>query len=271
LKVVASSDLGGLGAVTGSPVYYTWVIPNLLVNLLPWLVLLGWLAWKPNRQPQAWWIGLPLLAALGLDWGLGRFLTATRWETGVLPCQFIGSMAFGLAALWLLMPYLDQWRRINFLVRALAILAGVSIVAFGTRIDWLYVDSDTVFVLMMVWNASFALALALSLADWLKPPPAGGLLLGLRLLQWTIAGWVLVLLPALAVMAVSGPFDWLLWGTPWFIRAQAENHGPWLLLLAAGLVYALFSFLALAPFLILSLVHPFWRARLSRLLGIKCA
>ena len=60
LSIVASSDLGALGSKEGLPVTYNWVLPSVAPLLLPWLVILGLLALKPNRCAAAWLIWLPL-------------------------------------------------------------------------------------------------------------------------------------------------------------------------------------------------------------------
>ena len=60
LTIVASSDLGALGSKEGLPVTYNWVLPSVAPLLLPWLVILGLLALKPNRRAAAWLIWLPL-------------------------------------------------------------------------------------------------------------------------------------------------------------------------------------------------------------------
>ena len=49
VKVVASSNLKGLGATDGPPVVYHWTPPNPFPRLLPWLATLVLLLLKPNR------------------------------------------------------------------------------------------------------------------------------------------------------------------------------------------------------------------------------
>ncbi len=66
LTIVASADLGGLGARDGAPVEYNWVLPGIAPLLLPWLVILGLLALKPNRRAAAWLIWLPLGCVVAL-------------------------------------------------------------------------------------------------------------------------------------------------------------------------------------------------------------
>ena len=75
LKIVATADLGGLGANEGPPVICAWSgMPfgsrvTSFPRVVPWLVILGLCLLKPNRRGQVWWVWLPLLVTAGMALG----------------------------------------------------------------------------------------------------------------------------------------------------------------------------------------------------------
>ena len=69
LTIVASSDLGALGAKDGLPMEYNWILPSLAPLLLPWLAILGGLGLLLE------WI----LYGRGTTIGLPASKTASRW------------------------------------------------------------------------------------------------------------------------------------------------------------------------------------------------
>ena len=120
LTVVASSDLGGLGSKNGSPTVYDWVLPSVAPVLLPWLMVLGLLALKPNRCVAAWLIWLPLGCVLALTAMPPTFLPGgTNFFLDV-----IAALGLGLAAIWLVAGYCRrQHRFITFLCVLLALVS----------------------------------------------------------------------------------------------------------------------------------------------------
>lgn len=247
LKIVASSDLGALGAKEGQAVEYNWLLPSIAPLLLPWLVTLGLLALKPNRRAAAWLIWLPLgcVAALTvlppeMPGGANFFLDA------------IAALAFGLAAVWLLPTYLRQSHRPMTFFCVLFALAFFSALAFVFRQGWNLLESDTLASGIVLGVGTFASALALSLGGWICRA------------RFRPAGFYVWLLLALLVV-------WFLIAAPLFIIAEISDHGriPLSEFFIPVLGIAAGNFALLLPFLILSSANPFFRERLKALLHVK--
>src|ERR1019366_3110437 len=103
----------------------------LLPPLLSWLAILVLLALKPNRVWSAWWIWVPL-ACLAIGWHcLPPVSSGTR---GSLPNDVLDALfdvpralAFGMAALWLLAPYLGRRPRFSTSLGMVLVLAAFSV------------------------------------------------------------------------------------------------------------------------------------------------
>jgi hypothetical protein len=248
LTIVASSDLGALGSRDGSPIAYNWVLPGIAPLLLPWLVILGLLALKPNRCAAAWLIWLPL----------GCVMAFTLAPLPILPegtnffLDAITALAVGLAAVWLLTSYLRQQHRLLTFLGVLLALAGFSVMAAVAKqgVSLLAVESLQIGIVLAV--AVLASAMALSLGGLIcrgRYRPSG---LYLWLLALLVVIWLVIAMPffAIAVMASSG-------GIPW-----SEFFIPVLAVATA-------NYATLLPFLILSSANPFFRERLKALLHVK--
>jgi len=152
---VAISDLGGLGAKEGAPVSYRWTPPSLIPSFLPWLAVLLLLLAKPNRCGRAWWIWLPLgcVAAMEqLSQSAFEFLPS---GTADMFLEMAGSLAFGVAAVWLLAPQLARRHRfVTFL--CLAPTLGVfSLFSFLVRQDWTGDGASLVLVMLVPLAPAF--------------------------------------------------------------------------------------------------------------------
>ena len=119
LTIVASADLGALGAKDGSPVDYNWALPGIAPLLLPWLAILGLLALKPNRCAAAWLIWLPLGCVIAFTLPPPILPSGTDFFLDV-----IAALAVGLAAVWLLSNYLRRPHRLLTFLCVLLALAG---------------------------------------------------------------------------------------------------------------------------------------------------
>ena len=247
LKIVASSDLGGLGARIGAPVEYNWVLPGIAPLLLPWLVIMGLLALKPNRCAAAWLIWLPLGCVAALT-----VLPPEMPGGADFLLDAIAALAFGFAAVWLLPSYLGQTHRILTFFCALFALAFFSGLAFVFRQGWNLLEANSLQTGIILSVGTLASAVALSLGGWICRA------------RFRPAGFYVWLL--LALLAV-----WFLIATPLFIIAEIADGGqiPLSEFFTPVLAVAAGNFALLLPFLILSSASPFYRERLKMLLNVK--
>jgi hypothetical protein len=251
LTIVASSDLGALGSRDGSPVAYNWVLPGIAPLLLPWLVILGLLALKPNRRAAAWLIWLPL----------GCVMAFTLAPLPILPegtnffLDAIAALAVGLAAVWLLTSYLRQQHRLLTFLCVLFTLAGFSALAAVAKqgVSLLTVESLQIGIVLAVGVLTSAAALSLGgLICRGRYRPSG---LYLWLLVLVSGVWLAVTLPffSFAVLVSDGNISWNSWSEFFF----------------PVLAVATANYATLLPFLILSSANPFYRERLKALLHVK--
>jgi hypothetical protein len=247
LKIVTSSDLGPLGFKDGSPVAFTWVLPSIAPLLLPWLVILGLLALKPNRRPAAWLIWLPLTAVMALT-----LLPPIMPASASFLLDAIAALAFGLAAVWLLSNYLRRAHRLLTFFCVLPTLAAFSALAFVARQGGSWLEVETLQIGIFLALGALASTIALSLGGWIcrsRYRPLG------------IYPWLFALL----AMA------WLLMSAPFFLFAVLASGGqiPWSEFFTPVLAVAAGNFVLLFPFLILSSSCAFFRERLKALLNVK--
>ncbi|MGD0209275.1 MAG: hypothetical protein ABSC89_16885 [Verrucomicrobiota bacterium] len=248
LTIVASSDLGALGSRDGSPIDYNWVLPGIAPLLLPWLAILGLLILKPNRCAGAWLIWLPLGCVLAF---ILVPLPIRPAGTDFL-LDVIAALAVGLAAVWLLSNYLRQQHRLLTFLCLLLALAGFSVLAFVSRqgLSLLTIESLQVGIVLAVGVLASSVALSL-----------GGLICRGRYRPLGLYLWLFLSLTAI----------WLVMVAPFFLIALIVSGGriAWSGFFVPVLVAAMVNFATLLPFLILSLVSPFFRERLKALLHVK--
>jgi hypothetical protein len=248
LNIVASADLGGLGAKDGSPITYNWVLPGVAPLLLPWLVILGLLTLKSNRCASAWLIWLPLgcvfvfLLAFPsiLPSGTNFFLDA------------IMALAIGLAAVWLLSNRLRRQHRFVTFLCILPALAGFSLLAMLAKqcLNLRYIESmQTAITLAVAVAASSA---AMSVTGWICRREFRPVFCGFWLLLTVVALWLLIALPFFLVAVVS-----------------SGGRIPWSEFLIPILIVGAANYAVLLPFLILSGTNAFYRERLKLLLNIQ--
>jgi len=246
LTIVASADLGALGAKDGSPLDYHWTLPSIAPLLLPWLAILGLLALKPNRCAAAWLIWLPL----------GCVIAFTLAPLPILPSgtdfflDVIAALAIGLAAVWLLPDSLGRPHRFTFL-RILLALAGFSALAAASK-GWSLMTTELLQVAILLAMGVLASSLALSLA---------GLICRGRYRPLGLYLWLFILLAV----------GWLVITAPFFLFALIASGGriAWSEFFVPVLAVATVNFATLLPFLILSSASPFFRERLKALLRVK--
>jgi hypothetical protein len=250
LKVTAAAELGQLGARVGPPATFRWTRSSLMPLLVPWLALLGLLAWKSNRGWPAWGIWLPLGLVAGFcsyARPLFHFMQAQALDGFA---EVFQALAFGLAAVWLLGHAFKRAPRFAGFLGTFVILAGFSGLAFGVRQDWHDRDIGTSLTLLSIFSA--VLSLSLSLAGYACRRRYGRL----RLSLWVMACMVL------ALLAVATPFFLMV-----LARSGHDPRGE--LFFAVGVFsVALANFLILLPFLGLAFANAFYRQRLQALLHL---
>jgi hypothetical protein len=258
--VVAYANLGGLGAREGRPVVHTWEPPppeppqmsvaaSTSLNLLPsLLILLPLFLFRPNRSPKAWWIWLPAVIS-----GLAGITTTclTTDNDRSLAQAVVCSFTVGLAAMWLLMPFLGSRYRIVAFFKALPVLAGFSLLAFVPTLladhsGWL---DFRPFLAGLLALGSLAATLALTLGGLSVRRRFGRIRFLCWLAVWTMLAWAII-------------------ATPFGILASLESHIDWgeaclALLAVSGLTLAL-----LLPLVLLSFFQPFYRARFLAFLNL---
>jgi len=249
LRIVASSDLGALGAKNGAPVEYDWVLPSVAPLLLPWLAILGLLALKPNRRAAAWLIWLPLGCVMGLA-AVPQIFPAGAGDTFA---DIVTGLAFGLAAVWLLSPYLRRTGRWLTLLCVLPALGGSSLLALMARQGWDLLDTRVLPTGIVLVVAVLATAVALTLDGWIcrrRYRPVG------------IYLWLCALLACV----------WVALAIPVFVVVGIASGGPmpsWSEFLIPVLCVAIGNFALLLPFLILSSATGFFRERVTALLHVR--
>ncbi|MEI7732169.1 MAG: hypothetical protein WCO56_21520 [Verrucomicrobiota bacterium] len=247
---MATADLGGLGDKSGVPVIYSCTPAGSLPRLLPWFAILLLLLLPCNRNASAWWIWLPLFCLTGIAFGLQ---TAFQNNADQLEPFFemLTSVAFALAAVWLLAPSLAKNHRIfTSLLTLLAMGFGstlVFVVLYGADADWTAGIGMVVFLLVLV----ALLSLAMCLAGFFGRHRYRPLRLALGLVIW------------LAI-----PFGVLAGGFGLFISLFANNQSVFPEILLSALAMTGIGFGLLLPFLALSFGNAFYRARLKSLLHI---
>jgi hypothetical protein len=252
LKIVAISDLGGLGAKEGAPVSYHWTLPSIVPSFLPWLAVLLLLLVKSNRCGRAWWIWLPLGCVAAME-------QLSLSVTGFLPSgtadiflEMADALAFGVAAVWLLAPQLARRHRLLTFLCLAPTLAGFSFFSFLMKQDW--GGGDTAVALAMLVPLAigvFVVAVAILLA---------GLACRGRYRPLGLCLWIFLSLLAL----------WLVILTPFFAFAMIVSGGqlPWQEFFVVVLVLTAAGFGTLFPFLVLSSANSLFRERLKLLLHL---
>lgn len=247
LKIVASSDLGALGAKDGPPVEYDWTLPSLAPLLLPWLAILALLAFKPNRRAAAWLIWLPLGCVMAMTLMPPMLPSGTDFFLDV-----IAALAIGLAAVWLLANNLRRSHRLLTFFCILLVLAGFSVLAFVSREGGSVLSIDALEIGIVLGVGALATSVALVMDGWICRN------------RYRPFGLYLWLFLAMIVL-------WLVIAAPFFVFALIASGGriPWSEFFIPVLAVALGNFATLLPFLILSSASPFFRERLRTLLHVQ--
>ncbi len=249
--MVAYSDLGGLGSKQGAPVVYNWVMPSLMPQVLPWLLILALLMLKPNRCAPAWWIWIPLACVGGLTCtpqSLWEQVPSAQFE---LLLELVSALGFGLAAVWLLSSYLGWIHRILAFLGMSLMLGVFSALAYFIRQSWEGMGVETLGFGVFLGVGILVVALALTLAGLVCRGQYSCVRLSLWLITALVAAWFLIIGPCFIIGMLS----------------SGANVSVKELLLFVAVVSGI-TFGVLLPFLVLSFANGFYRGRLQGLLHL---
>jgi len=260
LKVAAYADLGGLGAKQGPSATIVWRMPNLLPVLLPWLAVLVLLALPSNRSARAWWIWAPLAGMAWLAAGAEAVFEAAENEEVGAVIQGLNSVAFGLAAVWLLGDSFGRRHRAAAVPLTALAFAAVGLLAFVVspvfEEFWdlrRWVPALPIYLTFGI-GAGPVYAGALHLDGWMSRRRFRGWLFALRLPIWLWFMW----------LAAGG----LLAG---IITFESGSSFEWVGFLMGTIIFALLSYGLILPFVILSFTCPFYKERLRTMLKLPAS
>ena len=179
--------------------------------------------------------------------------------------------AFGLAALWLLAPYVNSRARVRTFLGSLGVLAAFMALSYAARVGW-GMGTEPVMSLLDPRHCSATASpglLALPvLAAVVLPAPvvaAALLLCGLacrgRYRPFALWPWLIASLLAVWLAVSALLYAWYGVATPWM-----PGYRPFL---ALGLLMAVVTLAALLPYLILAAASRFFRGRLKGLLHVE--
>ena len=214
-------------------------------RFLPAIAFLLLLIPKRNRSLQALWLAAPLAFSLAIV-SLLSAMPGIRSDAPDGLFGILGAALFGLAAIWLLSPYLKR-RRGRFLT-FLGMLATMELFSLFACAVAQPRDRDSSLGYVLIGGAVLALllSLAINLAGWSCRRGYDWRRLSLWLILWIMAGWLVIFV----------------------VMSRIERPGP---LLEMATVYAIFcgvTFGLLLPFLLLSFANAFYRERLKELLRL---
>ncbi len=240
------SDLGGLGTKEGAAKEFAYTPPSVLPRLLPWILLLLLFLLPINRCAQAWWVLVPLAAVGGVSALLGLAFAFGSSEPVDLFRLVFSSVAFGIAALWLVSGYMDRLRRPAVFFLALLTVGVAAAIAYACRADWETSDpielGFAVFPAVCVLIITLAMTLAALMCRRRYYP--------LRLVAWLslflVAGWLLTVAPVVVISYILG--------------GMSDPRQFFGALVVVPIVAAL-TLAVLLPFLFLSFLEPFYRKR----------
>jgi hypothetical protein len=266
--------LGGLGATEGPQITCNWTTAGLAPRLLPWLAILALLALKPNRGWSAWWIWVPLTGvAGGCHWLQQAVQTSPTDRSGEALGMLLEvpiALAFGLAVLWLLAPYLGRNHRFCTFLGISAVLLFSIAFSFAATVGW-GLGMEPVASLLDRRHCAATANVGVMALPFLIPLalPAPGL----------AAAMVLCGLACRGRHRPVGLYLWSLlsllvvWAGPALLQVLCRIASPdsleYALVLGIGPLMVAVTFATLLPFLILSSANPFFRERLKTFLHVK--
>lgn len=202
---------------------------------------------KRNRSLQALWLAAPLAFSLAVV-SLFSAVPGIGSEGPDGLFEILSAVPFGLAAVWLLSPYLKgRGRSLTFL----GMLATMELFTVLTCAAAQPQERDSGLVSVLIGGAvvGLLLSLAINLAGWSCRRQYDRRRLSLWLILWIMAGWL----------------------TVFVVMSRIERPGPLLEMVTAFAIFCAVSFGLLLPFLLLSFANAFYRERLKELLRLADA
>ncbi len=240
--------------------------------LLPWLAILGLLILKPNRGWYAWWVWLPL-GCVATGWVWLHVALSHQIPNDIINALIDGprTLAFGVAALWLMAPWLGGNHRLRSFARMLGLLTifsasgfifssgwdpraptrimGLPGNAFGFAAAWADTLAQMTFLALLVITVSAAIVMT-------------GVVCGGRYRRLRLWFWLAVMLSLVSLSLAA-----LAYGVV-ALTSQADLSS-FISILPAGLLMTIIAFFTLMPFLLLSLLNPLFDQRLKLLFHME--
>jgi hypothetical protein len=174
--------------------------------LVALMVLLPLFLFQPNRSSKAWWIWLPV----GITALAGTALAFVLSDDALSLPQAVCAFVSGLAAVWLLMPYLKGRHGMGTFFKTLPVLAGFSLLAFVPALfvnDGGWIDIRP-YLAALLAVASLAATLALVFTGLSVRRRFGQVRCIVWLAVWTVLAWTAIATPFAIFGLVNGGNDW---------------------------------------------------------------
>ena len=237
--------------------------------------MLALLALKPNRGWSAWWIWLPLTCLAG---GCHCLKLASQGTSNALVEGALGlflevpvALALGLAALWLLAPYVDCRHRFRAFLGIVTVLVVFTVFSFLASVGW-GLGAEPIASLLDPRHCAATANVGVMGLPFVVPLvlPIPGLAAAIVLCGLACQGryrpfglYPRFFVSLLAVWVGMSVLLYVFGRTAWLGGTEFAPFIP------VGLFMAVASFAILLPFLILSSFSPLFRERLKALLHLK--
>jgi len=268
LSVVASQDLGDLGARESSPAAIEWWWYYHVPSLGLWGVLVALLVLvKPNRRAQAWLIWLPVLA-VPLGWSMLARLLFFSAETAEFLGGFLTALAASWAAVWLLAPWLARRRILAGLALAMVTMLVVGGVYYASVYEFRSLGGPEFLSVLHVAGSLTLLVATVLGAYRCRNAYQPRRFLAWLLLWMTVApviGLPLIVLVTLVSTSIGSE------GLPGLIEFVSLAAMALISSLIGGAVLGVALYLLNLPFLFLAMRNPFYRTRFQDALRLTPA
>jgi len=244
LKIHAIQNLGGLGSDETEPVVYRIQSTYPALGAVPWLLLLGVVAWERRNKRNNRWLLAAMAMSFGLIWIFEKSLTFLPIPFAQDIAPFYFALLYGFCITCLRSSYVTSSQNGVAFLKKLLVLVSSSILAFLCLINSR--DSSTL---------SINLLLLLVIGSGL-------------LLSWVIASTVCQPLPRLILfnMVFGAIFFGLIISISAILFSAFIGDTLWIrvLLIASGLAAVLI--LILEPMILILFLHPSQKRRLTEML-----